>query len=393
MHWMFGRVQADKIAATDQLRAPAFLCEFVGRDNWAGSGRSSLDQAKLFRTRRAAADLRNRASPVLRLIPRKCCSFFARVPGGGGPYPVRVQPSVFPPIPLQSYELIDSGAGEKLERFGEVVLRRPDPQALWRRRRPDRDWKNADLTFVRESDRGGRWQPGPGVRPFLRAAEPSWKIDHGSAKFVIRPTPFKHVGLFPEQASNWDFISRVGRELKGSGQPAPRLLNLFGYTGAASVLAAADGWEVTHVDASKQSVAWLRENIAASGLPERVMRLMVDDALGFARREVRRESKYAAILLDPPHYGRGPKGEKWQLENSLAALVESAGALLEERGVLVLSTYAVGYSPLAFQNILGDLGQGNVSVGELAVRERGDGGRLLPAGYCARFSRGLNCVD
>ncbi len=304
-----------------------------------------------------------------------------------------MQPSVFPSIPLDNYTLLDSGAGEKLERFGEVVLRRPDPQALWRRRRADRDWKNADLTFVRESDRGGQWQAGPGVRPFLRAAEPSWKLKHASASFLIRPTAFKHVGLFPEQAANWDYIARVGRELKASGEDKPRLLNLFGYTGAASVLAAADGWDVTHVDASKQSVAWLRENIAASGLPERVMRLMVDDALGFARREVRRESKYSAVLLDPPHYGRGPKGEKWQLEDSLATLIETAGQLLEERGVLVLSTYAVGYSPLAFQNILGDLGAGEVSVGELALQEEGEDGRFLPAGFCARFARGVTVED
>jgi 23S rRNA (cytosine1962-C5)-methyltransferase len=303
-----------------------------------------------------------------------------------------VQPSVFTPSPLANYALIDSGAGEKLERFGEVVLRRPDPQALWRRRRSDKKWKDADLTFVRESDRGGRWQPGAGVRPFLRNADPSWIVRHGQASFVVRPTPFKHVGLFPEQASNWKFIQEVGEELGAPTGKRPRLLNLFGYTGAASVLAAAQGWDVTHVDASKASVAWLRDNIEASGLDPKVMRLMVDDALGFAKREVRRESLYNAILMDPPHYGRGPKGEKWQLEDSLASLIETGSRLLADQGVLVLSTYAVGYSPLAFKNLLDDIGGGQTSVGELALAESGDAGdsgRLLPAGFCARFSRGL----
>ncbi|MFT7485359.1 MAG: 23S rRNA (cytosine1962-C5)-methyltransferase [Candidatus Paceibacteria bacterium] len=306
------------------------------------------------------------------------------------PYPSPVQPSYFCPPSLDHYALLDSGGGEKLERFGEVVLRRPDPQALWRRRLQENEWKNADLTFVRESDRGGRWQPGPGVRPFLKKPEPSWTLRHASASFQIRPTPFKHVGLFPEQAANWEFIRRVGEELGAERGERPRLLNLFGYTGAASVLAAAQGWDVTHVDASKASVAWLKDNIAASSLPDRVMRLIVDDALGFARREVRRGSRYAAILLDPPHYGRGPKGEKWQLEDGLAPLIEAAGELLDEASVMVLSTYAVGYSLLAFQNLFQDLGAGEVSVGELVLREAGEGARLLPAGFCARLARGVD---
>ena len=301
-----------------------------------------------------------------------------------------MQPSIFSPPELSDYALLDSGGGEKLERFGEVVLRRPDPQALWRPRLAQLEWRNADLSFVRESDRGGRWQAGPGVRKFLKRPEPSWTLKHAGASFLIRPTPFKHVGLFPEQAANWEFIRNVGEQLGASAGERPRLLNLFGYTGAASVLAAAQGWDVTHVDASKASVAWLRENIAASALPERVMRLIVDDALGFARREVRRGSRYAAILLDPPHYGRGPKGEKWQLEDGLAPLIDAVVELLDERSVLVLSTYAVGYSLLAFQNLLMDLGAGEVSVGELVLREQGDAPRLLPAGFCARLARGVD---
>ncbi len=298
-----------------------------------------------------------------------------------------MQPSVFLPPTFPGHVLLDSGEGEKLERFGEVLLRRPDPQALWRRRLPASEWKAADLTFVRESDRGGRWEPGPGARPFLRQAEPSWTVRYRGARLLCRPTPFKHVGLFPEQAANWEFVRRVGEELGQPNGAPPRLLNLFGYTGVASVLAAQEGWEVTHVDASKASLAWLRENAAASGLGERAIRVLLDDALAFARREVRRGSRYNAVLLDPPHYGRGPKGEKWQLEEGLAPLVEAARALLAERSVLVLSTYAVGYSPLAFQNLLAELEGGDVSVGELALTE--SSGRRLPAGFCARWARGV----
>lgn len=299
-----------------------------------------------------------------------------------------VDPSVFPSPDFPEYCLLDSGGGRKLERFGSVSLCRPDPQALWRPRLAPAEWESADLTFVRESDRGGRWQPRAGAPRALRQADPAWEIGYREARFVVRPTPFKHVGLFPEQAANWEFIRAVGQSLRSSGGERPRLLNLFGYTGAASVLAAGEDWEVTHVDASKASIAWLRDNIAASGLPERCMRLICDDALAFARREVRRGSRYHAVLLDPPHYGRGPKGERWQLEEGLAPLVEAAAALLEERAVLVLSTYAVGYSPLAFHNLLADLPAGEISVGELALREN-DSDRRLPAGFCARYSRGL----
>ncbi|MCA8980723.1 MAG: class I SAM-dependent methyltransferase [Planctomycetes bacterium] len=297
-----------------------------------------------------------------------------------------MQPQVFPHPAFPAHALLDSGGGEKLERFGEVILRRPDPQALWRRRRPDADWASADLAFVRESDRGGRWEARAGSPAELRKPSPEWRIEHQGARFWIRPTAFKHVGIFPEQASNWDWIERVRRKL-GPGEP--RLLNLFGYTGAASVLAAQAGWNVTHVDASKQSLGWLRENLVASELDERAVRVILDDALAFAQREVRRGRTYHAILLDPPHYGRGPKGETWRLEEGLAPLVEAAGALLEPRAALVLSTYAVGYSPLAFANLLGELGAGAVEVGELAIPEEATE-RRLPAGFCARFLRGLD---
>lgn len=302
-----------------------------------------------------------------------------------------MRPHVLAAPPFPEHELLDSGGGEKLERFGALLLRRPDPQALWRKRLAEPEWERADLRFVRESDRGGRWEAREGAHPLARAAEPRWPIRFAGATFVLRPTPFKHVGIFPEQAANWALFERFER---GEAERRPALLNLFGYTGAASVLAARAGWSVTHVDASRLSLAWLRENLAASGLAEEAVRVVLDDALGFARRELRRGARYEAVLLDPPHHGRGPKGERWQLEEGLAPLVETAARLVAERSFLVLSTYAVGLSPLALANLLEDQREllgGASEVGELALRESGDprSARLLPAGFCARWARGF----
>jgi 23S rRNA (cytosine1962-C5)-methyltransferase len=192
------------------------------------------------------------------------------------------------------------------------------------------------------------------------------------------------VGIFPEQATNWAWVARWRSEFSGQ---TPRLLNLFGYTGVASVLAAQAGYAVTHLDASKTSIRWARENAAASGLAPDVMRVLVDDALAFVRREGRRGAAYEGILLDPPHYGRGPRGEKWQFEDSVALLIEALAPLLAERSFLVLSTYAMGVSAVALGNLVGMLGEGEVQAGELLLRE--EGGRALPAGFCARFTRGL----
>lgn len=303
--------------------------------------------------------------------------------------------AIFPHPPFAAYELLDSGNAEKLERFGRFVLRRPDPQALWRPRRADDEWRaRADLEFVRESDRGGRWARGRGEVP------DEWEIEVAvgwtePVCLLIRPTPFKHVGLFPEQAVNWAWVEerRVALTRRLGADP-PRLLNLFGYTGAASVFAAKSGWGVTHVDASRASLDWAAENARASGLDANAIRWMLDDALAFARREVRRGARYHGILADPPSYGRGPKGEKWELDAGLAPLLEACSALLDEGSgsFLVLSAYAVGYSPLAFANMLRDFGPGAIETGELALPEEQDEAahgapRLLPCGYCARFTR------
>lgn len=296
-----------------------------------------------------------------------------------------IHASVFAPVPFQDYALLDSGGAEKLERFGAVVLRRPDPQAFWSKRASEEVWSRADLSFERESDRGGVWIARKGAARVALGEDAAWPVRFREAVFTIRPTPFKHVGLFPEQAPNWDLVAALAREF---GAPRPRLLNLFGYTGAASVLAAQAGYEVTHVDASKTSITWARENALASGLAGDALRVVVEDALGFARREARRNSRYHVVLLDPPHYGRGPKGEKWQFEDGIAPLVAAVRDILEERALVVLSTYAIGCSPLTFENLLAELGAGSIESGELALPEE-NSARALPCGFCARWSRGL----
>ena len=314
---------------------------------------------------------------------------------------------VHPSFP--TYQLLDSGDGEKLERFGKNVLRRPDPQALWRPRLDRKTWQMADLSFVRESDRGGRWQArggasgrnGSGGKAGHSSGPKSWQMEVLGAKIHIRPTPFKHVGLFPEQAANWQWVEQQWRDQNESSSTKKTLLNLFGYTGVASILAAQNGAEVTHVDASKSSITWAAENAQLSGLNERAIRWICDDAATFAAREVRRGNRYDGILLDPPHYGRGPKGEKWQFEDHITPLLDSCRQLLNPAGpsFLILSTYAIGYSPIAFENMLREFGPGQIETGELAIPEDasdwnadvvGDqaaSGRLLPCGFCARYVR------
>jgi 23S rRNA (cytosine1962-C5)-methyltransferase len=308
------------------------------------------------------------------------------------PYNPAVTPAVLPHLPFADHALLDCGEGETLERFGEVVVRRPDPQALWPRALDPGAWSRADLRFEPEASsggRGGHWVARDGAQG--AGPKAAWTVRFQGATLIARPTPFKHVGIFPEQATNWELVTRVAR---GFGEAEPRLLNLFGYTGAASLLAVQAGYAVTHLDASKTSIAWARENLAASGLPEDAMRIILDDALAFARRESRRGATYHVVLLDPPHYGRGPRGEKWQFEESIGALVAAVREILAERALVVLSSYAIGCSPLALSNLLADLqapGLGRVDLegGELALPEQNPRGRLLPAGFCARWSRGI----
>lgn len=314
-------------------------------------------------------------------------------------------PAVFPVEPLEAYALLDSGLGEKLERVGPLILRRPDPQAMWRPALSTETWDAADLTFVRESDRGGRWAPGAALQGALPEL---WEIPCRGLRLLIRPTPFKHIGLFPEQAPNWTWTAARLKALTaahgfGAAQAAasgggggnleqpvdrrPRLLNLFAYTGVATILATRSGAFVTHVDASRPALRWAKENARLSGLAKDAVRWIEDDALAFAQREVRRGQRYAGILLDPPPYGRGPKSQRWIFEEQIVELLATCARLLVDGPAFcALSCYAVGTSPLAFANMLAELGEGTIEAGELAIpHERSD--RLLPAGLCGRWVR------
>jgi len=276
------------------------------------------------------------------------------------------------------YELIDSGDGRKLERYGAYVLSRPDPQAIWRPSLPREDWAAADAVYTRQG-RTGRWD-------FRRPLPRSWPVAYAGLVFVVRPTEFKHTGLFPEQAANWRWF----RDLL-SGRRGPSVLNLFAYTGGATLSAAAAGASVCHVDAAKGAIRWARENQERSGLSDRPIRWIRDDVPAFVAREKRRGRRYDALILDPPPYGRGPDGQMWKLERDLAPLLDRALALLSEEPAFVLiNGYATGYSHHSLRNLLLDLTArrgGRVESGDLLLPHRGSV-RMLPCGIFARWTPG-----
>jgi 23S rRNA (cytosine1962-C5)-methyltransferase len=281
---------------------------------------------------------------------------------------------------FEDYRLIDSGGGRKLERFGALTLVRPEEQAIWTPRLPDERWKAADAIFTgaTEEEGAGRWQRRPGLGE-------DWTCRHGELRFVCRFTSFRHVGIFPEQEAHWrDLAARVA----AAGEP-PAILNLFGYTGIASLVAAAAGARVTHVDASRKAIAWARENQALSGLEDRPVRWICDDAMKFAAREARRGNHYRGILLDPPKYGRGPKGEVWRLFEDLPEMLRLCRQLLAADGAfLVLTAYAIRASFLALdelcREVLGEDGA-RLESGELVLKE--ECGRRLSTSLFSRWSR------
>jgi 23S rRNA (cytosine1962-C5)-methyltransferase len=274
------------------------------------------------------------------------------------------------------YGLIDSGDGRKLERYGPHRFIRPDTQAIWR---PRLERWASDGEFVPGSDEdgGGRWQ-------FANAVpQDGWPLEWGPVRFTAQCTPFRHLGFFPDMAPVWDWM---GEQLSTRNDAAT--LNLFGYTGVGT-LALSEYGPVTHVDASKKSVAQARANAALSGMEDRPIRWIVDDAAKFAAREVRRGKRYDGIILDPPKFGRGPEGEVWRLEEHLASLVEDCRQLLDKDSrFLFLTVYAVRMSSLALAGLLADVFAnlpGAIEHGDLAVREEGESGRLLPPARCARW--------
>jgi len=277
--------------------------------------------------------------------------------------------------PSGDYELLDSGDGEKLERYGAFIVARPDPQALWNKLHPGL-WKKADAVFTRE-ERSGGWE-------FGKDMPHRWNIALGDLSFSIRPTAFKHVGLFPEHVGNWDWI----REKVKSRKEPVNILNVFGYTGGATLAAAQAGAQVCHVDGSKTAVTWARDNAALSKLQGAPVRWIVDDARTFVRREKKRGNRYDGIIMDPPAFGHGPKKELWKIEKDFVPFLELCREVMTDDPLFFLiNGYASGYSAVAYDNNLQALfgKTGTRETGELTIEEKGSG-RLLPCGIFARWS-------
>ncbi|MCQ2486456.1 MAG: class I SAM-dependent methyltransferase [Clostridia bacterium] len=281
----------------------------------------------------------------------------------------------------KDYELIDSSDGEKLERWGDVILIRPDPQVIWKTPKTNPMWKKANARYKRSSKGGGQWDI---YKPYPE----EWSVAYKDLTFKIKPMGFKHTGLFPEQAVNWDFTRQIIRE---SGRDDVKVLNLFAYTGGATVAALKEGASVCHVDASKGMVQYAKENAALSGVADRNVRWLVDDCLKFVQREIRRGNKYDIIIMDPPSYGRGPGGEVWKLEDTVYELIETCAKVLSDDPLMFLiNSYTTGLSPSVMSYILGSIvcpeHGGKVSCDEIGLPTT-QNGMCLPCGASAIWTK------
>ena len=279
----------------------------------------------------------------------------------------------------KDYEVIDTGNGEKLERWGDYILVRPDPQVIWSSDKENEGWRKMNGHYHRSKAGGGEWE-------FFKLPE-EWQITYGELRFNLKPFSFKHTGLFPEQATNWDWFGRLIRE---AGRPV-KVLNLFAYTGGATLSAAAAGASVTHVDASKGMVGWAKENAVSSDLADRPVRWLVDDCVKFVEREIRRGNTYDAIIMDPPSYGRGPKGEIWKIEDSIYPFIELTMNILSDEPLFYLvNSYTTGLQPAVLtymlnKTIVKRFG-GHVESGEIGLPVT-TGKLVLPCGASGRWSR------
>ena len=276
------------------------------------------------------------------------------------------------------YEILDASKGEKLERWGDYLLIRPDPQVIWDTPRSARGWKHCNAHYHRSAKGGGEWE-------FFDLPK-QWRIRYGELTFNLKPFAFKHTGIFPEQAANWDWF---GRLIRHAGRPV-KVLNLFAYTGGATLAAAAAGAAVTHVDASKGMVTWARENAASSGLDRAPIRWIVDDCVKFVQREIRRQNRYDAVIMDPPSYGRGPKGEIWKIEEAVHPLISLCARLLSDNPLFFLvNSYTTGLAPAVLTYMIAtelkSLG-GDVRSEEIGLPVTGSG-LILPCGASGRWSR------
>lgn len=284
----------------------------------------------------------------------------------------------------RDYELLDSGNGMRFERFGPYTTVRPDPQAIWQPFLPQNEWQKADVLFQRTREDKGIWK-------FKRAIPEKWKMQYKNLSFWTRLTSFKHTGVFPEQSLQWDFITeQIETRVKKSPDKQPSVLNLFGYTGIASIAAAAAGAKVTHVDASKPSITWARENQKLSGLEDKPIRWILDDAVKFVEREIKRGNTYEGVIMDPPVYGHGPTGQIWKFNENFPRLMESVSTLLSPNPLfVVVNAYAISASSLMLQNVMEDYLKdlkGEIEAGELILQEK-FGKRPLSTGIFARWSK------
>lgn len=283
------------------------------------------------------------------------------------------------------YEVLDTSAGEKLERWGDYILVRPDPQVIWNTPHKVREWKQKNGHYHRSNKGGGQWE-------FFDLPE-QWEISYGNLKFHLKPFHFKHTGLFPEQAVNWEWSGNLIREAKKKNPGKEiKVLNLFAYTGGATVACADAGAAVTHVDASKGMVTWAKENAAASKLANAPIRYLVDDCVKFVEREIRRGNHYDAIIMDPPSYGRGPKGEIWKIEEKIFPLVQLCTKVLADKPLFFLiNSYTTGLQPAVLSYMLNlELKSrfgGTVEADEIGLPVRGKQGLVLPCGASGRWSR------
>lgn len=278
----------------------------------------------------------------------------------------------------KDYEILDMANGEKLERWGDITLARPDPQIIWQNPSFPEKWKSAHARYQRSSTGGGAWK-------YNKKVPESWKVHYKDLTFLIKPMGFKHTGLFPEQAVNWDWMIQ---KIQNAGRPI-KVLNLFAYTGGASVACSYAGASVCHVDSSKGMVAWAKENIAASGLADRPVRYIVDDVVKFVNREIRRGNTYDAIIMDPPSYGRGANGEVWKFEENLPELVELCRKVLSDKPLFFLiNSYTTGISSMVLENLLNltiaKKHKGKVSHGEIGLPMT-NSSLILPCGIYGRW--------
>ena len=278
----------------------------------------------------------------------------------------------------KDYEVLDTSGGEKLERWGKYVLVRPDPQVIWNTPKDDPLWRKYDARYARSSTGGGKWAN-------LRLPE-HWQVKYRELTFNVKPMNFKHTGVFPEQAANWDFIMET---IRGAGRPI-NALNLFAYTGGATLACAAAGASVCHVDAAKGMVAWAKENAKSSGLEDRPIRWIVDDCAKFVEREIRRGRRYDAIIMDPPSYGRGQSGEIWKLEENLWPFVQLVSQVLSDKPLFVIiNSYTTGLAPSVVGYIMDSIFTkrfgGHSECGELGLPVK-DSGLVLPCGSTGRWT-------